>query len=74
MQRILWGNNRAAGYGWNEPMSQVVHLTGVQTANRSHVDYHSIDQFNPVILMQDADFSHPMEIIDSQVVVGKALG
>ena len=55
-------------------MSKVVHLTGVQTANRSHVDYHSIDQFNPVILMQDADFSHPMEIIDSQVVVGKALG
>ena len=68
MQRILRSNNRPAGYGWNQPIIKVIHLTGVQTADRGHVDYHSIDQFNPVIFTQDADCSQLVKIIHSQGV------
>ena len=67
-QGILRSDDRPPRDGRREEIGEAIHLAGVAGADGSHVDQHAFDQFDAIILMQDARFSHFMEIIHAQVV------
>jgi len=44
---------------------------GVPTADRSHLDDFSIEQFDTVIFRKDTCLPHPMEVVDRETARGK---